>query len=101
MGLVRCAAIVICLPLGVACGSDSSGPIEPDASGPDGASALSDARPTDELPSDSAAPSDGSSPDRSSPIAPPPDAMAEAAIAPVDGHWSDTDCGQMLGYLCQ
>jgi hypothetical protein len=30
-----------------------------------------------------------------------PGAASCATIAPIDGHWSDTDCGQMLGYICQ
>jgi hypothetical protein len=30
-----------------------------------------------------------------------PGSASCASIAPVDGHWSDTDCGQMLGYICQ
>jgi hypothetical protein len=30
-----------------------------------------------------------------------PGASSCASMVPVDGHWSDTDCSQTLGYLCQ
>ena len=30
-----------------------------------------------------------------------PGSASCASVAPVDGHWSDTDCSQMLGYICQ
>jgi hypothetical protein len=30
-----------------------------------------------------------------------PGAASCASISPVDGRWSDTDCNQMLGYICQ
>ncbi len=95
MGRFRDAAFGICLSIGVACGSNSTGPAS-DASGPDGTPALGDDGPTDAPLSDSSPPSEGawpdslssdaSLPDVNSPDATVPEAACVIHHAPFDAH---------------